>query len=55
MPKELVGLGKQYLTAIEKKMKASGAASDKLKYKPKSIKKKKLTLIKHKLKRMTKK
>ena len=40
MPKELINMGKKYLEAIEKKMKASGTSAQKI-TKPKSIKKKK--------------
>ncbi len=49
---KLIKLGKSYLKEIEKKMKASGTATSKLKYKPKPIKKKKPS-VKHKLKRIT--
>lgn len=45
--KRLISMGNKYLEEIEKKMKASGTAAEKLKYKPKPIKKKKRPLIKH--------
>lgn len=47
----LIKMGNKYLEAIEKKMKASGTAASKLKYKPKTIKKKK-PLVVNKLKRI---
>lgn len=53
--KDLIKMGKEYLKEIEKKMKSSGTATKKLTYKPKPIKKKKQSLVVHKLKRITSK
>lgn len=46
MPKKLLKLGNAFLKEIEKKMKASGTAAEKLKYKPEMINKKKIDRLK---------